>query len=284
MIENLETLAALARFGTMLKTGTALRISQSAVSKRIATLEHTYGQKLIERSGKNVVLTKAGTEMVEKVRPLLAEIRGALKAQVIESRLNLVIGVSESLLSSWGAAMLARTAARQKVSIRLHAHRSPVVVDKVNSGEFDLGVCAGSIGKAGSLISELLLREEMVVIRSAQFNKKPASSRPIKVITIEPTSATWKAIRKPISLSPITVDQTLESFFSIAQLARAGVGHALVPIGVARTLSYRKSQLVRFGGKIERPIQLLFRKSRMAKPAFERFVADLHQQAGQTDP
>ena len=86
MIENLETLAALARQRTMVRTATSLRISQSAVSKRIASLEQAYGQKLIERSGKNVILTAAGVRLVARVRPHVAGIREALKSPADEQR------------------------------------------------------------------------------------------------------------------------------------------------------------------------------------------------------
>ncbi|MCB1685811.1 MAG: LysR family transcriptional regulator, partial [Pseudomonadales bacterium] len=36
MIENLETLVMLSKTGTMMETATQLKVSQSAVSKRIA--------------------------------------------------------------------------------------------------------------------------------------------------------------------------------------------------------------------------------------------------------
>ena len=42
MIENMETLLVLSRTGTMMEASTELRVSQSAVSKRIAALEKYY--------------------------------------------------------------------------------------------------------------------------------------------------------------------------------------------------------------------------------------------------
>ena len=56
MIENLETLIALSKTGTMMEASTALRISQSAVSKRIAALERYYDRDLIQRHGKELCL------------------------------------------------------------------------------------------------------------------------------------------------------------------------------------------------------------------------------------
>ena len=75
MIENLETLVTLSKSGTMIETSTVLKISQSAVSKRIATLERYYDRQLIERHGRRVVLTHHGTRLVEKVTPLISELR-----------------------------------------------------------------------------------------------------------------------------------------------------------------------------------------------------------------
>ena len=49
MIEKLETLVALSKTGTMMAAATMLKVSQSAVSKRIDMLEHYYGRRLIER-------------------------------------------------------------------------------------------------------------------------------------------------------------------------------------------------------------------------------------------
>ena len=58
-----------------MEASTALRISQSAVSKRIAALERYYDRDLIERHGRRVVLTHHGTRLVERVTPLLSELR-----------------------------------------------------------------------------------------------------------------------------------------------------------------------------------------------------------------
>ncbi len=60
MIEYFEALDALDRQSTTAAAGTILRISQSAVSKRIAALESRLGYAVIERRGRGVELTPAG--------------------------------------------------------------------------------------------------------------------------------------------------------------------------------------------------------------------------------
>ena len=103
MIENLETLVALSKAGTMMEASTALRISQSAVSKRIASLERYYDRELIERHGRRVVLTHHGTRLVERVTPLLSELRSVFLEDNALRKGKIILGVSEAILASWGS-------------------------------------------------------------------------------------------------------------------------------------------------------------------------------------
>ena len=126
MIENLETLVALAKAGTMMETSTVLKISQSAVSKRIAALERYYDRELIERHGRRVVLTHQGTRLVEKVTPLLWELRGVFLEDNALRKGKIIIGVSEAILSSWGPRLFAAVQEKTpEVEFTFHAQRSP---------------------------------------------------------------------------------------------------------------------------------------------------------------
>ncbi len=76
LLEGLETLGLLASEGTMAKVASRLYISQSAVSKRIAQLELRLGKKLIEPEGRQIRLTPQAQELLERVAPSLAEMKG----------------------------------------------------------------------------------------------------------------------------------------------------------------------------------------------------------------
>ena len=128
MIENLETLVALSKVGTMMEASTELRISQSAVSKRIATLERYYDRELIERHGRRVVLTHHGTRLVERVTPLLSELRSVFLEDNALRKGRIIVGVSEAILSSWGPDFFGQIRdALPEVEFQFHAQRSPVV-------------------------------------------------------------------------------------------------------------------------------------------------------------
>ena len=108
VIENLETLITLSKTGTMLETATVLKISQSAVSKRIAALERHYERALVERHGRRVVLTAEGTRLVEKVTPLVVELRSVFLEEPTLARGKIILGVSEAILASWGPKLFGR--------------------------------------------------------------------------------------------------------------------------------------------------------------------------------
>ena len=62
MLTYLEALHALAETGTMGEAAIKLRLTQSAISKRIRALEVEIGSDLIRRVGRRVELTEAGRQ------------------------------------------------------------------------------------------------------------------------------------------------------------------------------------------------------------------------------
>ena len=275
MIENLETLVVLSKTGTMMETGTVLKISQSAVSKRIAALERYYDRRLLEREGRRVVLTHHGTRLVEKVTPLISEMRSVFLEDNALRKGKLIIGVSEAILASWGPELFARVQDElPEVEFDVHAQRSPVVLDRIRSGEYMIGVCTGSADSDTDLQSELLRMEPMVIIPSALKMLNYRVGDPLDVITIESRSGAWQSIEDDMRRLGLTRCTSLESFFSVAQMAIAGFGHGLVPIGVARTLGVDMNQLVGLGGVgLNRPVRFVARKSMFSRPLVQSFYS-----------
>ena len=279
MIENIETLAALSEAGTMTKAGTRLRISQSAVSKRIDALESTLGRKLIEPVGRRVRLTAAGIQLLEKTAPFMAALKEAVADESPVQASRLVIGISESILSSWGSRVLAGVArAVPQLELVINAHRSPVAIDHVRSGEYMLALCADRGEYSADVKSEPLVDEPMVLVPSRLEPFQLRRDTTLPVITIEPHAATWVHLEPRIrALSVkwnirIETEQTLQSFAGIAQMARCGFGHGLVPLGIARALGIPDPGLIRFPEPgLSRPIALVGRSTTFARPIVRSF-------------
>jgi DNA-binding transcriptional LysR family regulator len=266
-----------------METSTVLKISQSAVSKRIAALERYYERPLVERHGRRVVLTHYGTRLVEKVTPLISELRSVFLEDKTLQRGKVIIGVSEAILSSWGPRLFASVQRQMpEVEFTFHAQRSPVVLDRIRSGEYMVGICTGSADSETDLQSEVLRLEPMVIVPSSLQPLDYTVGDELDVITIESRSGAWRSIEDDMRRLKLRRSTSLESFFTVAQMALAGFGHGLVPSGVARTLGVPDGKVIPLGDSgVNRPVRFVARKSMFSRPLVQGFYQAMlaHAQA-----
>jgi DNA-binding transcriptional LysR family regulator len=278
MIDKLEALAALHATGTMGQAATSLRVTQSAISKRIAALEAEVGGALIERDGRRVRLSPEALRLLDEARPLLTSLREVLHARRAEPRDVVRIGATDSLLASWFPGALRAALDRLPgVRVELHAHRGPTLLERLRSGDYALGFCPASVGDRELVVRELA-REAMVIVPAGL---EPLARTPIvPVWAIETRSLTWEAIASRLNRLKrsagfaIEVQSRLETFTALVQVARAGFANALVPIGVARDLGVPLDRIVRLPG-LSRPIAAVGRRKGLELPAVRALLAEL---------
>ncbi len=284
MFAQIEALVAFADAGTMTAAATRLRLTQPAISKRIAQLELDLGRTLVERSGRNVHLTPAGHAVLREVRPLLAQLKAALAAPVEGARGRIAIGVSDSLLASWGAELIRAASDELPVDLEINAHRSPAAIDHVRGGEYGMALVAGQADIAPDL-EVIPFAEEPMIVVPAKLDRTSFPKRgPIRLFTIEEHSATWRSVKRRIADHPwrtrIEITQRVQSFVALAQLARAGFGHALIPWGVARALHLRQQDVVVPPRPLlQRPISIVGRPGRLRQETMAEFCQRLTRAA-----
>lgn len=259
MFDQFDALEALASEGTTSAAAAKLRVSQSTISKRIAALEAQLGHAVHERVGRECRLNAYGRHLLERAGPLLAELRAVLATRPEARAHPISVACSESILSSWGAEVFAVLRDRvTELSFDFHAHRSPLAVERVRSGRCQAALVAGEGRKDPELEVETLGYEEMLVVPASLDRSKLRSRRaPLRIDawTIEEASATWKSIRTRIAamresgLVDLRIAGRLGSFASLVQFARAGLGHALVPRGIALAMGIQARQLFRMRQK-----------------------------------
>lgn len=278
MLDRLEALQALAAAGTMGRAAASLRITQSAVSKRIGALEAELAVKLIEREGRRVRLTPEAQRLLSEARPLLTSLRDVLQARGARQEPVLRVAATDSLLASWLPGAL-RSALDQlpALQLELHAHRGPLLLERVRSGDYALGLCPAGAGD-GELVQRELLREPMVIVPSRLLPLAPTPV--VRVWAIEKRSLTWEAIesrltklRKSAGFT-LEVEARLESFAALVQTARAGFAHALVPRGIALELGVPADRLVALPG-LNRPIAAVARRSTFERSAVRSLLSVL---------
>jgi DNA-binding transcriptional LysR family regulator len=260
------------------RAATVLRVTQSAVSKRIAALEAEVGAKLIERQGRRVRLTPEAERLLEHARPLLASLREVLHAGGAARHAPLRLAATDSLLASWLPATLRAALDRlPSVEVELHAHRGPTLIERLRSGDYALGFCP-SIASDKDLVVRELAREPMVIV-PARLEALPRQAR-VPVWAIETRSLTWEAIARGLAHVQrnlgfsLHIAGRLESFAALVQVARAGFAHALVPIGVAQNLGVPQDRLVKLGD-LSRPIAAVARRTSFERPAVKALLAEL---------
>jgi DNA-binding transcriptional LysR family regulator len=278
MLDKIETLQALAETGTMGRAAATLRVTQSAVSKRIGALEAQLGAKLIEREGRHVRLTPEGQRLLSEARPLLRNLRAVLQPRSARREQLLRVAATDSLLASWLPDALRAVLDRMPgLELELHAHRGPMLLERVRSGDYAIGLCPAGAGDAELQMRELV-HEPMVIVPARLLSLPPAPVVP--VWAIEQHSLTWEAIaarlprvRKKAGFA-IEVVARLESFTALVQVARAGFANTLVPIGVARDLGVPRDRLVLVPG-LSRPIAAVGRRSTFERPAVRSLLGAL---------
>ena len=159
------------------------------------------------------------------------------------------------------------------LELDLHAHRSPVAIDRVRAGEYQLALVAGRASGLADLVVRPLMDEPMVIVPSGLKALRLSRRRALPIIAIEPHAETWSSLRGGIARLRrerglrLEVVQRLESFAGIVQMARAGFGHGLVPEGIARALGVRDSCLIRLPQPaLTRPVHLLARRRTWERP------------------
>jgi DNA-binding transcriptional LysR family regulator len=78
-LKDLHTLQTIAELGSMAKASTHLALSQPAISKAMADLEHTVGAPLLDRSAQGVELTECGLLLLERGRVIFDELVQGMK-------------------------------------------------------------------------------------------------------------------------------------------------------------------------------------------------------------
>ena len=99
-LKDFHTLQTIAGVGSMAKAAKLLAMSQPAISKAIADMEHVVGASLLDRSSRGVELTESGRILVARGRVIFDEVREGLKdigAVADPTQGNLRIGAADPL-------------------------------------------------------------------------------------------------------------------------------------------------------------------------------------------
>lgn len=276
MLDGIEALIALEKHETVSQAALSLRLTQSAVSKRLQALQIELDMKLVEPDGRRLKLTPEALQFLNKAKPLLLELKNLSFATSAKSLhvSHFSLALSDSIAGSFGPNVINKTLKSFKnLKLDLHVHRSLMLLENVTLGKYQLGICTSNDNRK-DLASFHLVDEPMALLHAENKNKP---NRNLPLITIEENSATWKSIGATIKREhPQLFSNSViyvESFLAVYQMARVGIGNGLIPLGLCKELQIKKKNYRKL--KVTRPISLVTRKTITQLEIFNPFLAEL---------
>lgn len=141
---SLQTFLTVAQLSSFTDAAEKLYLTQSAVSKRVAALENELNSRLLDRIGKQVLLTEAGKVLAARAQSLLTEIadtRREISNLSAEVAGRLSVGTSHHVgLHRLPGILQNFSSQYPEVELDLHFMNSEKICDAIKNGDLELGV------------------------------------------------------------------------------------------------------------------------------------------------
>lgn len=236
----------------------ALSLTQSGLSRHLASLEEFIGQPLFIRHGRGVELTEAGRKLLEVVSAAYQLVDNTILQLRNEHGVtdgSIHIATIHTLSYYFMAEVAAKfMAQRPSVSLALLGRSSPGVVELVESGRAEIGFAYDSAVASDQLEITPLFEDTMclVVHESSRFATRASvdlRAEPIPLVAFP----VGYALRKMLHTKEFdaTVAAEVETVDAMLKLVSMTNGQCILPVLIPEKL-LQEYQLVRV--KIEQPL------------------------------
>jgi len=295
-LRDLHILLAVVQHGSMAKAAAELAISQPAVSKAIADMEHTFGLRLLDRGRSGIEPTAYGRALVTRGQVIFDELKHGVEelAFLADPTVgDLRIGSTESIAAGFLPAVIERFA-REQPRVRLDVAQAVMNTQHYRElRERSIDLLLGRIPRPfeeDDLEAGVVYDDQVVVVAGRQ--SKWARVRKLKLADLAgerwilPPANTmpsvlaaelFRAGSAEVPRSPIT---TL-SIHLCSQLAASAQFVTMLPASVLR-FSNRDQSLKILPIKLhaqQRPVGIVALKNRTLSPAARLFVECVHRTA-----
>ena len=239
-LNQLTYFKAVSETGSISRAAEELLITQPAVSKQIKALEDELGEKLFDRIGKKVFLTRAGQMLythVDRILRSVDEAKTAVRDISAECSGELIIGVSDHIsIHRLPDVLKSYITAFPKVDLKLRCHRSETILEMVGKNLVDLGVI--TLPKsAQNMVLIKIWKDPMslVFVKGHPLESIPTVKLKDAVnygmILNEPDTETRRAIDDAFALMKLTPNVTMEVAYieTIKGLVKTGLGISILP-------------------------------------------------------
>jgi DNA-binding transcriptional LysR family regulator len=268
-----------------------LHITQTALSRRLQTLEGFLGVKLIERTTRSVDLTQIGREFLPRSQRLLGELETAL-TEIRETGKALRGDVAIACVPTAGVRYLPRviqeySARYPNNRIKILDHSSYGVAEAVMRREAEFGINVAGAHDA-ELVSVPLLRDRFVLI--CRDDHPLADSKTVSWRQLEPFPLIFAgqvSVNRPLLDLALAADvPKLRAYYEVQRSSTAlglvseGVGAAVVPSLAVQREAYPRIRVVPLvEPAVSRSLVLISPKNAHLSPAAQALYDQLMRHA-----
>ncbi|VAT77127.1 LysR family transcriptional regulator [Klebsiella variicola] len=240
-IRLLRAFAVVAEENNISRAAQRLFISQPPLTRHIRHLEAQLGVTLFQRHSKGLILTDAGRELLEMIRPLLALQERTLAALSQLSahspqplRLGLTTAFEQGIFAAVESALSDHTR-----TLHITRHASPALAQQVRKGKLDAALVALPLNTEGLHLHPLPYQEPLIAALPASWPEAASPALTLRALNHRPLF--WfKRERNPdffdytrrifdrAGYSPAYVEEPAEHDVLLARIAR-GEGMILLP-------------------------------------------------------
>ena len=237
-LRQLRYFDALARHGHFGRAAEACAISQPALSMQIKEMEEALGGMLLERSARQVALTRFGEELVERVRDILRSVeelgdfaRAAHDRFAGRLHIGMIPTVAPYLLPKV-IGNLSRT--YPELDIQVREALTPKLIQELAEGRLDTAILALPVSEP-SLTEVALFSEKFLLVRPREDERTPVPSserlREMRLLLLEEGHCfREQALSFCKKQSPAPREMLdANSLSTLVQMVSAGIGVTLIP-------------------------------------------------------
>src|ERR1700755_1120921 len=237
-LRQLRYFDALARHGHFGRAADACSISQPALSMQIKEMEEELGGALLERSARQVTLTRLGEEMIERVRDILRSVdelgdfaRASGDRFAGRLRVGMIPTVAPSLLPRIIGDL---TRMHPELDIQVREALTPKLIQELSEGRLDTAIVALPVSES-SLTEVALFSEDFLLVRPRKDEGTPVPSREMlremRLLLLEEGHCFRDQALSFCNMQSAPPREMLDanSLSTLVQMVSAGIGVTLIP-------------------------------------------------------
>ncbi len=237
-LRQLRYFDALARHGHFGRAAEACAISQPALSMQIKELEDALGGLLLERSARQVALTKLGEALAQRVRDILRSVdelgdfaRASQDRLVGQLRIGMIPTIAPYLLPK---VMENLTRLHPELDIHVRETVTPRLIQELAEGRLDTAIVALPVSEP-SLTEVALFAENFLLLRPGEDEGKPAPTvemlREMRLLLLEEGHCFRDQALSFCNMQSSPPREVLDasSLSTLVQMVSAGMGVTFIP-------------------------------------------------------